>query len=130
MSSPHHDRAACVQQRSQHHAVDDGEDRRRRANAESEREDRRRGESAVVRERAQCIARVAREVFQHAHAARVPTFLLAALHTAHRPQRRRPGLLEGHARRHMHVDLPLEVIAQLLIELCLHLAATKERTQP
>src|SRR5690606_3742618 len=107
-------------------AVDDREDRGVRADAERQQRENADGEPDVAPERAKRLARVAHEVIEQRDAPCVAALVLAPLDAAERAQRGATRLVRRHAGSDVLLRLPLDVVAQLFVELLLDLAAPQD----
>src|SRR5690606_1681837 len=100
-----------------------------RADAEREHRYNANGESDVPPQCTQRLSYIPYQVIDQRDAPRVPALVLTPLDTAERAQRCAPGLIRGHACRDVLLGLSLEVIAELLVELLLDLAASQKSAQ-
>ncbi len=111
--------------RPQQQRVDQTEHGRRRTDAERDRDHDGGREARRLAQDADGVPQVARQILEPPGAARAPHLLLRLLDAAELEQRPPARLLRVHAAPHVLLRLPLDVVAQLLVELAL-LAATEE----
>ena len=104
-------------QRPEERRVDGAEDRRTRADAEGEDEDRARGEAPVAPEPPHRVPHVTRERVDRTEAAGIPRAVGDPGAAAERPARRPLGVAGRHPRGDVLLDLLLEVKPQLAIDL-------------
>jgi hypothetical protein len=110
------------------HLVHQAEDGRVGADAERERH---RGDDGVggrPAHRSQRVARIRPQIVEPPQAARIAHLFLNQRDVAELAPRRRLRVGGRHAARAQQLDLPLEVIAQLVIHLLLHACAAQERS--
>src|SRR5262249_1262509 len=101
-----------------------------RADAERQREGGHSRETGIFAHSAQPEMDVLRQVFNQSYSPGIAALLLTPLDASHGAQRGIARLLRRHAFGDVFLDLPIEVIAEFLIQLLLDLAAAKERAQP
>src|SRR5215510_2093108 len=70
------------------------------------------------------------QVFNQLHSSHIAALLLTPLDAAHREQRGVARLLRRHAFGDVFFNLPIDVIAELLVQFLLDLRAAKERSKP
>jgi hypothetical protein len=84
----------------------------------------------LVYERAERMAQVAREIFDHADTARVAGFLADAFHAAERADGHSARFGGRHAASDVLLDLLFEVQMQLPLELRIHAVVPEQGTRP
>ena len=104
-------------QRAQHHRVEDGEGRSRRADAEPEREHGNGGESRLAREGPPDVSHVLRELVEQAHAALIPVRLLHLIDPAERAARGGARVLRRQAAMHVVKGQQLEVGPDVVVQI-------------
>ena len=111
------------------HGTLDGEYRGRRANAEGERDDRRRGESGTPAQLAHGVAKVLREIVEQAQADRIAHVVLVPLDSAERRSCHTAGLVRRHPAANELRGFHLDVEAHLVVHVALALRALDERPE-
>ena len=118
-----------VGQGPEQHALDDAEDRGRRADAKPQHRDGGRGEPRRSRQQAQAVPQVRDEVFERPGAPRIAALLLDPVEAAHRQTRAARGLGRREAGVHVLPGLVLEMVAKLLVQFLFDRATADERSQ-
>ncbi len=119
-----------IWQRTQQHGIDDAEDRRVRADAQRQREDGNQGESGILQQHSRAVTKILQQVLDEADSSHIAAFLLSLLNTAQGAQGSVARLLRCHAFSDIFLNLPLEVIADLLVQFLLDLLAAEQGAQP
>ena len=109
--------------------LDEQEQRGAEADAQREDPDHRRGGNRRAREVTGREANVLNRVFDHVHAARVPARFLRRLDAAEGAQRSLARLLARHAAGDIRRHAPVDVVADLVVELLLDASAAEHRSQ-
>ena len=109
--------------------LDEQEQRGAEADAEREDPDHRRGGHRRAREVTGREAKVLNRVFDHVHAPHVPARFLRLLDAAEGAQRRLARLLARHAAGDIRRHAPVDVVADLVVELLLDASAAEDRSQ-
>ena len=109
--------------------LDEQEQRGAEADAEREDPDHRRGGNRRAREVTGREAKVLNRVFDHVHAPHVPARFLRLLDAAEGAQRRLARLLARHAAGDIRRHAPVDVVADLVVELLLDASAAEHRSQ-
>ncbi len=119
-----------VRQRLQHHRPHHAEDRRRRADAQSQRHQCRGGEARRPTQHARAVAQITHRTVEHRRPDLVPRALPDPLHPAKLAQRLAPGLVWTHAGAPILRGLLIDVKTHLFVETALERAAPSERADP
>ena len=115
-----------VGQRTEQHAVDDAEDRRCGADAETERQDRNNGEGLGPEKQAHAVTHIAKKVFEERRPVLVPRAFLEIL-DATEPDKRLPSrFVRGHSGAPVLLGLLIDVKADLLVESTLALPSVPQ----
>ena len=109
--------------------LDEHVQRRAEADAEREDSDHRRGGNRRARAVTGREAKVLNRVLEHVHAPHVPARFLRLLDAAKGAQRRLARLLARHAAGDIRRHAPVDVVADLLVELLLDASAAEDRSQ-
>jgi len=126
---PHQSVGVGVRQVAQEHRAHHTEHRGRGTDRQREHEDRSGGEPGIAPEAAQAEANVGGEIVERAHAARVERGLAALLDTAEREQGRPAGGRGVGAGPDTRRLVPLEMKADLLVQIALPPALEEQRPE-
>ena len=91
-------------------------------------DDRREGESAMVEQLTDREAQILGAAIDEGHVAHVPALFLPLLDAAEGAQRGAACVLARHSLGHIRFDAPLEMIANLIVQVLLDAAAADERS--
>ena len=116
-------------QRAQEERADDGEDAREQADGETDGENRRGGERGRAAKLAQSVANVLHQRVERRQPPDVARALAGAQHAAERPLRRGIGGVSARALVLERLTTPIDVEAQLLLELALESASAEQERQ-
>jgi hypothetical protein len=75
------------------------------------------------------VAEISNRVLNETRPSHVAALLFPLVESAHGQHRFAPGASRRQAARHVLLDLPFEVVAQLLIELAVHRVTVTQRAQ-
>ena len=117
-------------QRSKYDRVHDAEDRTVGADADGQRQDRRRGKRRRAAKLADGVAHVAGEIVGRAPPPDIPAHLANERHASERAPGGGDRGRTGHSLRHQRIDLLLEVKLDLVGEVAVHAAAREEIADP
>ena len=121
---------ALVGQAADEDGVNHREDRHVEADAQPQRRGRQGHEGAVPREAADRVAQVARDALDPPRPTRVAAQLLDLVETAEFESRAAPRLVLGQAGPHVLGHLPLDMVAQLAVQLALQPITVPESPPP
>ncbi len=119
-----------VGQRPQQDAVHHAEDRRVHTDTDAQRQERGYGEHGSFPQAPESVTRVLNQVLDPAHTALIADLLLDDLHSSKAKVRLASRLSFVHPEPHVPLDIPLEMEANLLVQLILYSARREQCPDP